>query len=343
MENGQAETNRSNALLSTGPKTPAGKARSSKNALRHGLRAEAPVLPGERAEDWESHRVGVVRSLAPAGALEEALAGRVALCLWRLRRVTAYETAVTAVGLDEVEEEVRTARSSLMEKTDHEKLAKAEEALRKQHKTVSDWAGAYRLLQELPDLPDEARVEGDDVEGALLDLAGALPGGEDEYFDPTDADFLAGLGVPQDEYDEPFAWNGWTAGMVRQALASMAREFKTSPEKVLPRALADRKEIQESGQAEAKQLGGEIKALRRRIRDREERLRQRRMLPAQGTLETVTRYEAHLSRQLLQALHTLERLQAARAGQPVTPPAALDVTLDAGEAAAEALADAAGH
>ena len=30
----------------------------------------------------------------------------------------------------------------------------------------------------------------------------------------------------------------------------------------------------------------------------------------------------------LQALHTLERLQAARAGQPVTPPAALDVTVD---------------
>jgi hypothetical protein len=31
---------------------------------------------------------------------------------------------------------------------------------------------------------------------------------------------------------------------------------------------------------------------------------------------------------MLQALHTLERLQAARAGQPVTPPVALDVTVD---------------
>jgi hypothetical protein len=52
------------------------------------------------------------------------------------------------------------------------------------------------------------------------------------------------------------------------------------------------------------------------------------LLPDENTLGKVTRYEAHLSRQMLQALHTLERLQAARAGQPVPPPAALDVTIE---------------
>ena len=65
------------------------------------------------------------------------------------------------------------------------------------------------------------------------------------------------------------------------------------------------------------------------------------MLPGKATLEMVSRYEAHLSRQMLQALHTLERLQAGRAGQAVPPPAALDVTLDATDGAAEALAAAA--
>jgi hypothetical protein len=53
------------------------------------------------------------------------------------------------------------------------------------------------------------------------------------------------------------------------------------------------------------------------------------MLPDGATLEKVTRYESHLSRQMLQALHTLERLQAARAGRPALPPAALDVTVSA--------------
>jgi hypothetical protein len=52
------------------------------------------------------------------------------------------------------------------------------------------------------------------------------------------------------------------------------------------------------------------------------------MLPEDHTLQKITRYEAHLSRQLLQALHELQRLQAARGGQPVPLPAALDVVVD---------------
>src|SRR5205807_417954 len=43
----QIEANRRNALKSTGPKTPGGKAAVRLNALRHGLRAHAVVLPGE--------------------------------------------------------------------------------------------------------------------------------------------------------------------------------------------------------------------------------------------------------------------------------------------------------
>ena len=39
-----------------------------------------------------------------------------------------------------------------------------------------------------------------------------------------------------------------------------------------------------------------------------------RLLPDEKTLEKVTRYEAHLSRQLYKALHELEALQARRLG-----------------------------
>jgi hypothetical protein len=56
------------------------------------------------------------------------------------------------------------------------------------------------------------------------------------------------------------------------------------------------------------------------------------MLAEDRTLEQVVCYEAHVGRQLLQALHTLERLQKTRAGEDVPPPAALDVTVN-GEAA----------
>jgi len=38
---------RKNSLKSTGPKTPEGRATSSKNALRHGLLSREVALPGE--------------------------------------------------------------------------------------------------------------------------------------------------------------------------------------------------------------------------------------------------------------------------------------------------------
>ena len=43
----QAAANRRNAAKSTGPQTESGKARSSGNALKHGLSAEQVVIFGE--------------------------------------------------------------------------------------------------------------------------------------------------------------------------------------------------------------------------------------------------------------------------------------------------------
>jgi hypothetical protein len=104
----KVEANRRNALRSTGPTTPEGQARSSQNALRHGVSSALPVVPGlEWSQDWDTHRTGIFESLAPIGTLEEALAARVALCFWRLNRVHRYETAITSVGLERIEEQLR--------------------------------------------------------------------------------------------------------------------------------------------------------------------------------------------------------------------------------------------
>jgi hypothetical protein len=92
----QGQSNRANARRSTGPRTAAGKARSSQNALKHGLRAAPVLLPGESAADWREHREGVLISLGVKGTLETELADRVALALWRLRRVGPCDAATAA-------------------------------------------------------------------------------------------------------------------------------------------------------------------------------------------------------------------------------------------------------
>jgi hypothetical protein len=339
----QTAANARNATMSTGPKTTAGKARCSKNALRHGLRSELPVLPGECADDWQAHRDGIVGSLAPAGGLETALAERVALILWRLRRVASYETGVTALDIEEVQENTqRQAEDPLLADSDRlpARLAKAEKELETARYGLVGREGADRLLEGLPGLADDAPVSGGDVWDALEQLANAAyRDGEDHALpDPEDERWLTALGVPAEQVRDAYEWDGWTAGMVRLAWGQIARAGRVKPETLLAWAVADRRREEADARERIPDLEKTVKDLRRRVRTREQRQRQRRMLPDDATLNKVTRYEAHLTRQMLQALHTLERLQAARAGQAVPPPAALDVTVDTAPPLADAQA-----
>jgi hypothetical protein len=184
----QIEANRRNALRSTGPITPVGKARSSKNALRHGVYSIMPVVAGlEWNEDWETHRAGILESLVPEGTLEEALAERVALCFWRLNRVHRYETAITSVGLERIEEQLRPPADRMsfpglepdeedLETLEPEvALGKILKELKEKRDTVELWEGTHRLLEHLPALSDDVPVSGDDAYGVFEDLLGALP------------------------------------------------------------------------------------------------------------------------------------------------------------------------
>lgn len=69
------------------------------NRLAHGLRAAALVIPGaESDEDWQRFEAHIMRSLDPQGAIEVALAARVAESLWRLDRITRAESEFIATA-----------------------------------------------------------------------------------------------------------------------------------------------------------------------------------------------------------------------------------------------------
>jgi hypothetical protein len=90
----KAEANRRNALKSTGPKTPEGKAAVRLNALRHGLLSEEVLLPGEDADALNELGERLRAELHPVGEMEDLLVDRITSLLWRLRRLGRVEAGV---------------------------------------------------------------------------------------------------------------------------------------------------------------------------------------------------------------------------------------------------------
>jgi len=86
--------NRRNALKSTGPKTPEGKARSRLNALKHGLLAKDVVLHDEKDEDFVAMLEAFYEDCQPVGHLEESLVRHLAIAEWRLNRLTRAEAGL---------------------------------------------------------------------------------------------------------------------------------------------------------------------------------------------------------------------------------------------------------
>jgi hypothetical protein len=90
----QKAANQANALHSTGPKSPEGKAAIRFNAFRHGLLAQDAVLPGEDPVAFEDLWNRVRANLSPVGPIEEFLVDRVVNAMWRLQRLARAETAL---------------------------------------------------------------------------------------------------------------------------------------------------------------------------------------------------------------------------------------------------------
>jgi hypothetical protein len=66
----RAAIDRANAQKSNGPRTAAGKQRSSLNALRHGLTGHTIVLPTEDLAAYQRHSHSFLAEYQPRGATE---------------------------------------------------------------------------------------------------------------------------------------------------------------------------------------------------------------------------------------------------------------------------------
>ncbi len=102
------EANRRNAKLSSGPKTAAGKERSSRNAVTHGLRAEKLIVLEEDPQVLEDRRAAWRACLLPCDDVEERLVDDAVVHTWmqdRARRAQAGRLSANILnyGVDQAQ------------------------------------------------------------------------------------------------------------------------------------------------------------------------------------------------------------------------------------------------
>ena len=75
----------------TGPKTMWGKAKSSQNAVKHGLCAQAAIIDGEDPAELAALHAEFLADEKPQTAMERMLIEQIVMAGWKLRRASRYE------------------------------------------------------------------------------------------------------------------------------------------------------------------------------------------------------------------------------------------------------------
>lgn len=294
----QIEANRRNAVFSTGPRSPSGRTAVSQNAVRHGLRAQRVVIEGESQAEFDAFRNRLIAQQAPSDPLEMLLVDRIAAGFWRLRRTGQIESQM----FDEM-------RQSLYGEA-------------KQAQTAASDPRFDDILPE--DFPSSFR----DDDGQGMDLNLPSPGGPDlfaaiaamkdryrynqrlyEGLSQWEQSLHAVAEIPSGRYSIP---------ALRQYLQALSERLARTPG-VPEKSLADcEKAIKLSRHVETSIERRRTPTLGKTLcRD----------FKGPDCLGKFMRYESQVERGLFRTLHDLQRLQAKRCNQPVSPPVMVDVDL----------------
>ncbi len=191
----QLAANRANAQLSSGPVSPAGKAKSSMNAVKTGLTGHTVLLPTDDVNEYAAFLAGYRHDFSPVGQAESELVHAIADADWRLRRVRALEFALYAKGHAEFEElfteyaeEVRYSLIQLHTHTTYEK----------------DFRNLHLQENRL-----HRRREKDMAELRRLQNDRSARQSEPEDFSDLDGLLAATPGAPQVHAQSPFTDNGF--------------------------------------------------------------------------------------------------------------------------------------
>lgn len=94
----QIQANRANAKKSTGPRTVTGKCASSRNAIKHGLFSKHLFVDADEQEAFQALWEDLKVHYKPVGPIEEYFVERIAVAMWRQRRLNIAEGAMTRLN-----------------------------------------------------------------------------------------------------------------------------------------------------------------------------------------------------------------------------------------------------
>ena len=148
----QINANQQNAQKSTGPKSTDGKAVSSRNATRHGLLSDRLFLTDEKPQDFQLLFEELTVTFSPSGVMEMMLVEKIAVAIWKQRRLVAAETG--AISLRRQPEKVLAKVNNVMNYSYSEYLKNAD--IEPYDKAHAAWCES--VLAEYEALADEEVV-----------------------------------------------------------------------------------------------------------------------------------------------------------------------------------------
>jgi hypothetical protein len=176
----------------TGPRTAAGKERSSLNALKHGLTSRRIVLPYENQAEYDALLKDLLDESQPVGTLEFELVNDIAAALWRLRRVRGRECDLAEVALG-----LKTSKQAREEFALMLRYTAAIE--RELHRAII----RLNQVQELRHKRDERRRKDQESAARRAPKVFAVAQATSPQPHTTEPDFVSSLGTPPSKTPPP--------------------------------------------------------------------------------------------------------------------------------------------
>ena len=288
----KTESNRRNALKSTGPRTLAGLTVSSMNAIKHGILSKDVLVRGTSfkvdARALAALHQRFREDLQPAGVTEEMLVERIVAAHWRLRRVMRAESATIALGVD--------GSKKFRDRFNSDEAVEARWQVKSDpYDAMLQTSLGNTLLQFwLEEAQRAVMRDGELTEATFKEFESRFDGGPNLL--TMDLDRLRS------------SWATNTKGLPPAVFAAERKKATLSFLELEIRA------TQHNG-----------KKCARRERREELTHQAAATLPSDEMLDRILRYESTIEKQLSRAMNQLERLQRMRNGEAIPAPLAVDV------------------